>query len=383
MMKRFLALLLLAALLLAGCGNTPEPMDSDDAERQAAVDDVMATVEPMLDMVYGDGNYELEYDTDSATLDILLSGFGIGIDDITTLTKDDKALSELWSTVTDATTPICDELHKMLESANVENYDVTVNILSGRDTLLTVFNGEVTYDAVGDTVTPKPEGDAALDDLCAKMEKVLAEDFSGCEITRNVNKITVYVWDNKLGAALADATIDEIEANMTGWEEMKESMIGLAQNISDEIAEAGWSDMSVTFYLLGEASVDYTLLKIYKGAVVYDEANNMIIQAANATPPPEPTLGEKNALAKAKDVLKVLPLSYSGLIEHLEFVGYTNSEATYGADNCGADWNEQAAKKAQNVLDVLHLSRQGLIDHLKFVGFTDAQAEYGATAVGY
>lgn len=57
------------------------------------------------------------------------------------------------------------------------------------------------------------------------------------------------------------------------------------------------------------------------------------------------TMGETNALNKAKDYLSIMAFSYSGLINQLEYEGYSASEATYGADHCGADWNEQAAKK--------------------------------------
>lgn len=95
------------------------------------------------------------------------------------------------------------------------------------------------------------------------------------------------------------------------------------------------------------------------------------------------TLGMKNALSKAKDYLDTMPFSYEGLIKQLEFEGYTNEEALYGVDNCGADWMEQAAKKAQDYLDTMEFSRQGLIDQLIFEGFTEEQAEYGVTAVGY
>ena len=95
------------------------------------------------------------------------------------------------------------------------------------------------------------------------------------------------------------------------------------------------------------------------------------------------TLVEKNALAKAKSYLAIMPYSYSGLIEQLEFEGFTTEEATYGVDNCGADWNEQAAKKAQMYLSIMAYSRSGLIQQLEFEGFTTQQAEYGATAVGY
>ena len=85
----------------------------------------------------------------------------------------------------------------------------------------------------------------------------------------------------------------------------------------------------------------------------------------------------------AKRYLDYTAFSYSGLIEQLEYEGYSTEEATYAVDNCGADWNEQAALKAQDYLDYASFSRSGLIDQLLFEGFTSEQAEYGVTAVGY
>ena len=52
-------------------------------------------------------------------------------------------------------------------------------------------------------------------------------------------------------------------------------------------------------------------------------------------------------------------------------------------DNCGADWNEQAAKKAQSYLDTGSFSREQLIDQLEYEKFTTEQAEYGVSQVGY
>ncbi len=66
--------------------------------------------------------------------------------------------------------------------------------------------------------------------------------------------------------------------------------------------------------------------------------------------PDTTTLGEKNALNKAFDYLRVMPFSYSGLVKQLAYEGYTNTEAVYGVDHCGANWNEQAALKAQKLL---------------------------------
>lgn len=95
------------------------------------------------------------------------------------------------------------------------------------------------------------------------------------------------------------------------------------------------------------------------------------------------TVGQRNALSSAKSYLSWTAFSYSGLVGQLEFEGYTHEEATFAADNCGADWNEQAAKCAQSYLEYTSFSRQGLIDQLVFEGFTYEQAEYGVSAVGY
>ena len=65
---------------------------------------------------------------------------------------------------------------------------------------------------------------------------------------------------------------------------------------------------------------------------------------------------------------------------------FSVADATYAADHCGADWNDQAAGAAQDYLDTgMHFSRQGMIDQLTSAygnQFTRSQAEYGATAVG-
>jgi hypothetical protein len=95
------------------------------------------------------------------------------------------------------------------------------------------------------------------------------------------------------------------------------------------------------------------------------------------------SIGQQNALSAAKSYLDYSAFSYSGLIEQLEFEDYSKEEATYAADNCGADWNEQAALCAQSYLDYSSFSRAGLIEQLEFEGFTSSQAEYGADAVGY
>ena len=77
-----------------------------------------------------------------------------------------------------------------------------------------------------------------------------------------------------------------------------------------------------------------------------------------------------------------MAFSYSGLIEQLEYEGFTTEQATYAADSCAADWNEQAAKSAQSYLDFSDFSREGLIEQLEYEGFTHEQAVFGADSVG-
>lgn len=95
------------------------------------------------------------------------------------------------------------------------------------------------------------------------------------------------------------------------------------------------------------------------------------------------TTGERNALASAKSYISIMGMSRSGLIEQLEYEGYSHSEAVYGADNCGADWNSEAVETARDYLDVLPFSRSELIEQLEYDGFTHEQAVYGVEQNGY
>ena len=95
-----------------------------------------------------------------------------------------------------------------------------------------------------------------------------------------------------------------------------------------------------------------------------------------------PTKAQENAVKKAKSYLNYSAFSRKGLIEQLEFEGFTHEEAIYGVDNVGADWNEQAVKKAKAYLDTMAFSRSGLIKQLEFEGFTHEQAVYGVEQNG-
>lgn len=96
----------------------------------------------------------------------------------------------------------------------------------------------------------------------------------------------------------------------------------------------------------------------------------------------ELTRGQKNALQSAKDYLDISYFSYQGLIEQLEYEKYSHEESAYAADNCGADWNEQAVKTAKSYLDTSSFSESGLTEQLEYEKFTHDQAVYGVNNCG-
>jgi DNA mismatch repair ATPase MutL len=102
----------------------------------------------------------------------------------------------------------------------------------------------------------------------------------------------------------------------------------------------------------------------------------------NIAPTSSETVSQKNAVAKAKSYLGYSAFSHDGLVDQLEYEQFLNADAVYGADNSGANWNEQVAKKAKSYMAYSAFSRGSLIEQLKYDKFTQAQAEYGVNAVG-
>jgi hypothetical protein len=103
---------------------------------------------------------------------------------------------------------------------------------------------------------------------------------------------------------------------------------------------------------------------------------------ATEAPAASETVSQQNAVRSAEQYLSFAPFSRSGLIDQLEFEGYSTEDATYGVDAQNADWNEQAAKSGESYLEISAFSRSGLIDQLEFEGYTSEQAAYGADANG-
>ena len=94
------------------------------------------------------------------------------------------------------------------------------------------------------------------------------------------------------------------------------------------------------------------------------------------------TTSQVNALSRASSYLDMGGFSYKSLVEQLEFEGFSNADATFAADHCGADWMKQVEQKAKSYMSFMGFSRSGLISQLEFEGFTSEQAAHGADYVG-
>jgi hypothetical protein len=94
------------------------------------------------------------------------------------------------------------------------------------------------------------------------------------------------------------------------------------------------------------------------------------------------TVSEENAIRSAESYLETMAFSHSGLVNQLEYEGFTTEEATLAADTVTVDWNEQAAKSAESYLETMPFSRTELINQLEYEGFTTAQATYGVDQTG-
>jgi hypothetical protein len=101
------------------------------------------------------------------------------------------------------------------------------------------------------------------------------------------------------------------------------------------------------------------------------------VTAAHATP-----ISRANAVRVAKDYLRTSGFSFKGLVEQLEFEGFTASDSRYGASHAGANWWKQAVRVARDYLRTEGFSFRGMVEQLQFEGFTHAQAVYGARTVG-
>jgi colicin import membrane protein len=99
---------------------------------------------------------------------------------------------------------------------------------------------------------------------------------------------------------------------------------------------------------------------------------------------PKLTLAQENAIRSAESYLDYTAFSKSGLIEQLEYEGFSTEDATFALDTIdnNVDWSEQAVKAAKSYLDYTSFSRSGLIEQLVYEGYTNEQATHAVDEIG-
>ena len=129
--------------------------------------------------------------------------------------------------------------------------------------------------------------------------------------------------------------------------------------------------------------MDRGIMNMKKLLVLLILASLVLTISVSAAGSDKSTIGDQNAVKKAQNYLKYMPFSKEGLVNQLEYEGFSSKEAEFGVNHIDVDWNEQAAKKAESYLKYMAFSRSGLINQLVYDKFTQQQAEYGVSAVGY
>lgn len=92
-----------------------------------------------------------------------------------------------------------------------------------------------------------------------------------------------------------------------------------------------------------------------------------------------PTSERSQATSMAKSYLRSQGFSKPGLIEQLEYEGFSHSAAVWGASHAGANWLTQAVLVARSYLRSQAFSPSGLREQLEYEGFTRYQAAFGVS----
>ena len=147
-----------------------------------------------------------------------------------------------------------------------------------------------------------------------------------------------------------------------------------------------WSGTSGLSGSSRSVSINYGTAGTESASVVVTSGSQSVNQTCNGTitvsnPAPTQTVSQQNAVKAAQQYLNYTAFSQGGLVAQLEHDQFSQADATYGADNSGADWNEEAIQAAQNYLNYTAFSQGGLVAQLEHDQFTQAQATYGVNNV--
>ncbi|WP_136029423.1 Ltp family lipoprotein [Microbacterium sp. PF5] len=183
---------------------------------------------------------------------------------------------------------------------------------------------------------------------------------------------------NKPAAVQTVKPAEDIEEEAPPAKVIVPDVVGLP--VADAIAALNDAGLSAPELSTFE---DPVALVVSTSRAAGSEANEGAAISIVVAEKPKLTLGQQNAVDSAVSYLNLTGFSRSGLIDQLEYEGFSPEEATFGADNAGADWNAEAAQSAEQYLEISSFSRQGLYDQLAYEGYQPAEIEYALSQVGY
>lgn len=233
----------------------------------------------------------------------------------------------------------------------------------------------------------------------------LGESNEYFKVTSNESGIVIEIADERYNKFVLAAASANEQSHYTDWKTYRDSLANLSKSISTAGYQKYNKACDGTIYMLNIHDKDKVLLYVFNGEVVFDimdhlgedyaeapsgyanhgsSSHNSGNQNSNNSPSStsNASSGQRNALFKAQQYLEFSAFSYKGLIDQLEFEGYSHSDAQYAADNCGADWYEQSLLKAKQYLDASAFSYTGLKEQLEYEGFTSSEAKYGVDNCG-
>lgn len=238
-------------------------------------------------------------------------------------------------------------------------------------------------------------------DLTEQITSVFSSHNCAFEYNEEDHELFVYV---EFGSDYKQMLISKADTVRSKWKELLDSVADISERIATvidlntriKVADIYYGYGSCTITVVNSLnnsntySVQDKIAIVKDGTITYnclDYVNSSGTTSESvknsSTSSHTPTTGERNALRAAKEYLEVMAFSRNGLIEQLKYEGYSFSDATYAVDNCGANWNTQAAKCAKAYLEIMAFSRSKLISQLEYEGFTHEQAVYGASMNGY
>jgi len=343
-----LAAALVAALLamsLAGCGNNSKQVIGEDLDATlGAFKD--PTVESLEEAAVTLGGSQEDADSLGGTFTLLEDEFGIDADEL---------------------------LHALYLDYDYSYSDI---VIDGSTATTTVTITTKDYDAASSALQDYVNG--------TDFVTLVLDAATTAETEEEYNQTVYQALFEELYADLeaADTMATDVEVTY----ELDGDTWSMTEESADGLASALLSGVTTIFDTESDGDVDVDVDTTDDGTDTDDgtATGDDVVDAGDVDTSPEvEESSPEGAAAQAQTLLKSDHYSYEGLIDMLEFYGYTTEDAMYAADTCGADWTEQADLMAADYMEYVGgLSREELIEQLEYEGFTDEQAEHAADSVG-